>query len=100
MSQKGECSTLAAHPLFRWSSTRPRCYHGTEVMTVIEDIVARIAEQEGQSPADVRRAMQEALDEAWASNDLATKRRQRELFPDGKPSLEQFILTLAAGLLE
>ena len=42
--------------------------------------------------------MQEALDEAWATADPAAKQRQQQLFPDGKPSLEQFIVTLAGEL--
>lgn len=65
----------------------------------IEGVIARIADQAGTTPSEVRQNMQDALDAAWASNDMATKRRQYELFPEGKPTLEQFILTVAAKLL-
>lgn len=68
------------------------------VTSTIERVIARIAEQAGTTPGEVRQDMQEALDAAWASNDLATKRRQYELFPEGKPTLEQFILLMAAQL--
>lgn len=44
---------------------------------------------------EVRREMELALDEAWKTTDPATKRRQDELFPEGKPSLEEFITQIA-----
>lgn len=61
-------------------------------------VIRQVAEQQGLSTAEVRREMQLALDEAWATADHGAQQRQHELFPDGKPSLEQFIMTLAGEL--
>ena len=61
-------------------------------------VISLIAEQEGLTTDDVRREMQLVLNEAWASADPAAQQRQKELFPDGKPSLERFILVLAGVL--
>lgn len=60
--------------------------------------IRHAAQKCGVSAAEARRDMQEALDEAWATADPAAKQRQQELFPDGKPSLEQFIARVAAEL--
>lgn len=60
--------------------------------------IRQVAAMQGLSVDEVRRDMQLALDEAWATADPAAQQRQRELFPDGKPSLEQFIATLAGEL--
>lgn len=61
-------------------------------------VIRAVAAQEGVSVAEVRRSMQEALDAAWA-NPEGEAERQR-LFPGGKPSLEDFILGMAAELRE
>lgn len=58
-------------------------------------IIKKVARQHGVSESHVRAEMQRALDEAWESDNPITKQRQRELFPDGKPSVEEFILTVA-----
>ena len=61
-------------------------------------VIRRTAKKNGVSPAAVRRAMQEARDAAWDTTDPAAcppLARQKDLFPDGKPSVEQFILTVA-----
>ena len=39
--------------------------------------------------------MQKALDHAWENASAEEKQRQNELFPEGKPSLENFIKTMA-----
>lgn len=61
-----------------------------------KNIFQAIAKQYGTTPEEVRREIQASIDEAWSTADLAVMKRQRELFPDGKPTPEQFILTLAA----
>ena len=61
-------------------------------------VIRRVAQRHGLSTDDVRREMQAALDEARATADPAAKQRQQELFPDGWPSLEQFIARVAAEL--
>ena len=57
-------------------------------------VIRRTADHFGESELQIRKDMQEALDAAWATDDPAAKKLQEELFPDGKPSLEQFIVTL------
>jgi len=42
-----------------------------------------------------RKEIQAAIDAAWESADPEIRRRQRELFPEGKPSPEHFIVTVA-----
>lgn len=74
-----------------------------EVSSMIKHLKAKlviqaVAAQEGVSVAEVRRSMQEALDAAW-DNPEGQAERQR-LFPGGKPSLEDFILGVAADLKE
>lgn len=54
-------------------------------------IYGQIARENGTSPAKVMKEMQIALDAAWDNPDVAVRRKQRELFPDGKPTLEEFI---------
>lgn len=39
----------------------------------------------------VRNEIQKTLDAAWSTNDEAALKRQQELFPNGKPTLEEFI---------
>lgn len=76
-----------------------------EVMTVrvreklrAKAVIRQIADQRGLTTDEVRREMQLVLDEAWTTADPAAQQRQRELFPAGKPDLEQFIVTLAGEL--
>lgn len=54
-----------------------------------------IANRFGTTPEEVRREIQASIDEAWATDDPEIKARQNELFPNGKPTAEQVILTLA-----
>lgn len=54
----------------------------------------------GISYADCRKEMAAAIDEAWATTDPAAKARQDQLFPGGKPTPEQFIVTLGSRIKE
>ena len=56
------------------------------------------ADHFGETPEEVRREIQAAIDAAWDTDDLAAMKLQRELFPDGKPTPEQFITTVAKHL--
>ena len=61
-------------------------------------VIREVARQEGKSPATVRAAMQEALDDAWEKslNDPEGSAVWRGYFPDGKkPSLDEFIVQMA-----
>lgn len=57
--------------------------------------IRRTACHYGKTEAEIRQEMQIALDSAWDASDPDTKRMQAELFPDGKPSLEEFIIKLS-----
>ena len=52
-----------------------------------------ISRKERESNAKIE--MQKALDHAWENASAEEKQRQNELFPEGKPSLENFIKTVA-----
>ena len=39
--------------------------------------------------------MQAAIDAAWRSDEPDVRRLQREMFPDGKPSVEDFVAKIA-----
>ena len=56
------------------------------------------ADHFGEAPEDVRREIQAAIDAAWDTEDPAAITLQRELFPYGKPTPEQFIATVAKHL--
>lgn len=59
------------------------------------EVIRQTAAHFGQTEEEVRQGMQEALDAAWASDDPAAKALQQQLFPNGKPCLEDFIITLS-----
>lgn len=56
------------------------------------------ADHFGETPEDVRREIQASIDAAWDTDDLDAMKLQRELFPDGKPTPEQFIAIVAKHL--
>lgn len=58
------------------------------------------ADHFGETPEDVRREIQAAIDAAWNTEDPDAMTLQRELFPDGKPTPEQFIATVARYMKE
>lgn len=53
--------------------------------------IKKTAKNNGVSEQHVRDEMQKALDAAGNTTDEEALKRQRELFPDGKPTLEEFI---------
>lgn len=57
--------------------------------------ITKTAKYHGISEQFIRDEMQKALDAAWNTTDEKTLKRQRELFPDGKPTLEKFIQKIA-----
>lgn len=73
-------------------------------MTILNLHAARksikiIAQKYGVSEREMRKSMQAILDDAWAQDD-ATPEKQKllQIFPNGKPCLEHFILGLAETL--
>ena len=55
------------------------------------NIFKKIAKTYGVSENDVLKDVQEAIDEAWATEDVNTKKYQKQLFPGGKPTPEELI---------
>ena len=53
--------------------------------------IKKTAKNNGVSEQHVREEMQKALDAAWNTTDEAAMKRQKELFPNGKPTLDEFI---------
>lgn len=52
------------------------------------------ARKTGTTPKQCLADMQEAIDAAWATTDPAAKAYQEQLFPAGKPTVEEFIAVL------
>ena len=61
----------------------------------MDEIIRMVAEQFGKPTDEVRREMQAALDATWAGQGGPAR---DELFPDGKPSLKEFVVTLARNV--
>ena len=61
------------------------------------DAIRKMALMEGVDEAAARRELQAAIDEAW--NNPAGRAAQQRIFPEGKPSVEEFIFRVsqAAG---
>lgn len=53
--------------------------------------IKKTAKNNGVSEQHVREEMQKALDAAWNTTDKEALKRQQELFPNGKPTLDEFI---------
>ena len=60
-----------------------------------EGVFEQIAAQHGISVEEVVREIQAAVDAAWGNPDPAIRARQQQLFPNGKPTVEEFIRTMA-----
>lgn len=48
---------------------------------------------------DMKPEMEQALDEAWNTDDPAINDLHQELFPDGRPTPEEFILAIATLII-
>ena len=59
------------------------------------DVIKEMAKKKGVSEVESRESICEAIEVAWNTLDPETKRQQRELFPCGKPSPEEFIRVVA-----
>jgi len=58
-------------------------------------LLKMIAAQHGVSVDEVLRDMQDAMNATWNNPDPAARRKQQELFPNGKPTLGEFIHVMA-----
>lgn len=59
------------------------------------DFFDNIAKQNGVTTDEVKRELQATIDATWNSTEPAERARQRQLFPKGKPSIEEFITVMA-----
>jgi len=58
-----------------------------------------IAKKYKTTPEEVRREIQASIDEAWETDDPVAIVYQTLLFPNGKPTPEEFLLTLGRRIL-
>lgn len=58
-------------------------------------LLEEIAKQYGVSMSEVRADMEKLIDEAWDNADETARAEQRKLFPNGKPTIEEFIVEMA-----
>jgi hypothetical protein len=58
-------------------------------------IIRDVAAANCQTEAEVRKQMQVLLDISWSQDDPGMRAKLDARFPDGKPSLEEFILRLS-----
>ncbi len=56
-----------------------------------EKAIKKTAMNHSTSEQNVRDEMQKAIDVAWDTKDELALKRQKELFPNGKPTVEEFI---------
>lgn len=62
-------------------------------------VIQELAQREGKSPEEIRRSMQECIDEAWDNKTQTSAAAWLRYFPDGKkPTLEEFMCRLAKEL--
>ena len=61
----------------------------------LDGLLEQIAAQNGVSVDDVAREMQSTIDATWNNPDPTARESQRKLFPNGKPSIDEFILVVA-----
>ena len=61
----------------------------------MDDLLEKVAEKNGISKDKAAREIQAAIDAAWDNPDPLAREKQRALFPNGKPSIEEFIRVVA-----
>ena len=59
------------------------------------ELFKKIATHHGVSVDNAVRDMQDMIDATWHNPDPEAWKRQQELFPNGKPSIEEFIRVMA-----
>jgi len=69
------------------------------IKTIKGKSIIRAAARRSGVPLDVyRKELETAIDAAWNSSDPVVRNKQKELFPDGKPTAEIFIMTIAGQI--
>ena len=60
----------------------------------IEKIIKTIAAQENSTSENVNEEIQKAIDIAWASKNKQEIENQKKLFPNGKPTVAEFLIAI------
>ena len=60
-----------------------------------ENVIEKTAKHFGVSVLELYDEMQKAIDAAWNTKDELALKRQLELFPNGKPTVEEFIAKIS-----
>ena len=63
-------------------------------------ILDQVASKYGITIFEAIADMQKVINEAWTGFDEATLKKQKELFPHGKPTPDEFIRTIANEMNE
>ena len=58
-------------------------------------IIRYMAAKEGLSEDQIRKEMQQAIDETWTTTDPKFIQLQKAYFPNGKPTPEEFIIVIS-----
>lgn len=69
-----------------------------ELEKVGAEAIRKVARHHGKSEKVVRRELGQIIDAAWASGDPEAKLMQSRLFPNGKPTPEEFIVVVCRYL--
>ncbi len=71
-------------------------------MMDMHTILEETARREGVTPQEVEREMTALVDDLWSGKDAGSEAEaiRRELFPNGKPRLEEFLAVLAAAVYD
>ena len=59
------------------------------------ELFKKIAAQYGVAVDEVVREIQDLIDATWDNPDPTARKKQQELFSNGKPSIEEFIRVMA-----
>ncbi len=57
-----------------------------------------VARRAGKTPEEVKADIEEAIAAAWESDDPAVGEMQKKLFPNGRPTPEEFIVTMSSSV--
>ena len=60
-----------------------------------KEVIFLTARQFGVTVEEVRRNIQATIDDAWANADPEERQHQLKIFPNGKPTVEEFIIVTA-----
>lgn len=65
-----------------------------------EDIIQKVADNNDATRQEVYKEMQRAINAAWNTTDELASKRQKQLFPNGKPTVEEFTAVIAKSIAE